>query len=81
MEETIREMQQRRVDQKTIQRQREILTRLLQAQRSMRKRGKDRNRKAQSADDIRRQSPAYAPDYEKLIREYFELLRKQREEK
>ena len=103
MEETIREMQQRRVDQKTIQRQREILTRLLQAQRSMRKRGKDRNRKAQSADDIRRKSPAslppaeaieqlhrdllralesgYAPDYEKLIREYFELLRKQREEK
>jgi len=97
MEETIRELQQGRQTSRTVERQKQILTRLLNAQRSLRKQGKDDRRKGQSSDDdIERVSPSelspeeeieqlrrdliraldsgYAPDYERLIKRYFELL-------
>ncbi len=97
MEETIRELQQGRQTSRTVERQKQILTRLLNAQRSLRKQGKDDRRKGQSSDDdVERVSPSelspeeeieqlrrdliraldsgYAPDYERLIKRYFELL-------
>ncbi|HUF11156.1 MAG TPA: DUF4175 family protein [Rhodothermales bacterium] len=96
MEETISEMQNRGIDRKTYERQQEILTRLLNAQRSMRERGKDNQRQGRTADEIDRTSPSeltpnergerlrrellrameagYSPDYEELIRRYFEAL-------
>ncbi len=99
MEETIQELQRQRVDRQTVQRQQQILTRLLDAARSIRERGKDKKRESRSADDVLRQSPGaltpaqqadelrrallralesgYAPDYEELIKRYFELLQQQ----
>lgn len=99
MQETIEELQQNRLSRRTAQRQQQILTRLLEASRSMQERGRERKRESQSADQIGRQSPdelsaseqadqlrrdliralerGYAPDYEELIRRYFELLSQQ----
>ena len=100
MEETIRELQQGTQNRRTIQRQQQILTRMLQAQRSLQQQGKDDKRKGrQSTDEFDRTSPSelspqeeieelrrdliraldggYAPDYERLIKRYFELLEKQ----
>lgn len=99
MQETIEELQQQRVSRRTVQRQQQILTRLLEASRSMQERGRERRRESESADQVLRDSPSeltpseqadrlrrdliralergYAPDYEELIRRYFELLTEQ----
>jgi hypothetical protein len=97
MEETIRELQQGTQNRRTIERQQQILTRMLQAQRSLQQQGKDDKREGQqSTDEFDRASPSdlspqeeveklrrdliraldsgYAPDYERLIKRYFELL-------
>ena len=97
MEETIRELQQGQQNDRTIERQRQILTRMLQAQQSLRTQGREQKRRGQSADDpgardapddltpreeaetlrrdlIRALESGYSPDYEDLIRRYFELL-------
>lgn len=59
MEETIRELQRRQADRRTIERQQQILSRLLDAQRSLRQRGEEEEqREAQRAeDDYTRESP------------------------
>ncbi len=102
MEETIRELQQQRVNRRTIERQQQILTRLLDATRSLQERGKEKRRESRSGEDVLRTSPeeltpeekaeklrrdliralesGYAPDYEELIKRYFELLQKQTEQ-
>jgi hypothetical protein len=99
MEETIYELQRRQIEPRTIERQQQILQRLLDAQRSLNERGQDRRREAQEGEDVVRESPAdlppeeaadklrrdliralesgYAPDYEDLIKRYFELLQQQ----
>ena len=99
MQETIEELQQQRVSRRTVQRQQQILTRLLEASRSMQERGRERRRESESADQINRASPGalspaeeaerlrrdliralergYAPDYEEMIRRYFDLLSRQ----
>ncbi|MFT5515759.1 MAG: hypothetical protein ACI80V_001887 [Rhodothermales bacterium] len=96
MQETIEEMQEHRVSSRTVQRQQEILTRMLEASKSMQERGREKRRESQSADQLLREGPSelspneradqlrrdliralergYAPDYEDLIRRYFELL-------
>ncbi len=98
MEETIQELQRNRVNRQTVQRQQQILTRLLDAQRSIRERGRENRREgqrpeqdlfdrdsppgqtpAEQADQLRRAliralESGYAPDYEELIKRYFELL-------
>ncbi len=100
MEETIQEMQRSQADRRTIERQRQILTRLLDAQKSLQERGEEKKRKGQSGADIPRESPGdlspeeeadrlrrdliralesgYAPDYQEIIKRYFELLQRQR---
>lgn len=99
MDETINELERRQVEPRTIERQRQILQRLLDAQRSLNERGRERRREAQEGEDVVRESPAdlppeeaaeklhrdliralesgYAPDYEELIKRYFELLQQQ----
>ncbi len=98
MQETIDELRRRQYDRRTIERQQQIRTRLLDAQRSLRRRGRDpKQRQARRPEgDFLRESPSeltleeqadslhrallralesgYAPDYEALIRRYFELL-------
>jgi hypothetical protein len=96
MQETIDELTLRQVTPRTIERQRQILTRLLEASRSLQERGRDRRRESRTGEDILRQGPpeltaperadqlrrdliralesGYAPDFEELIRRYFELL-------
>ncbi len=99
MEESIQEMQRGRVDRPLIQRQQQILTRMLEAQRSMQQRGQEERREGRQARDtepttpealtpdaaaeqlrrdlIRALESGYAPDYQTLIKRYFELLREQ----
>lgn len=100
MEETISELQRRQVEPRMIERQQQILQRLLDAQRSIHQRGKEDRRQAQEGRDFSRESPddlppedaaeklrrdliralesGYAPDYEELIKRYFELLQQRR---
>ena len=99
MEETIQELRAAQTDRQTIDRQQQILTRLLQAQQSLRERGREEQREGRSTDDIFRESPGalpaseeaeqlrrdllraleagYAPEYQELIKRYFELLQQQ----
>ncbi len=100
MEETIQELQQGRQDRRTLDRQRQILTRMLQAQKSLRTQGKKQERKGRTSEEIfnpespdelspqeqaetlrrdliRALESGYAPDYEELIKRYFELLQQQ----
>jgi len=97
MEETIRELQQGTQNRETLERQRQILTRMLQAQKSLRTQGQKEKREGSTSEDtfdrsspgdlspqeeaeklrrdlIRALETGYAPDYETLIRRYFELL-------
>lgn len=96
MEETVQELQQGQLDRRTLERQRQILTRLLEAQHSIREQDEEPRRQSRSGEDVVRESPpeltpqqeldrlrraliealesGYAPDYEALIRRYFELL-------
>ncbi|HET6567511.1 MAG TPA: DUF4175 family protein [Rhodothermales bacterium] len=102
MEETIRDLQQRQVDRPLVERQQQILTRLLDAQKSLQQRGKEKQRQSRTGQDVDRPSPpdlppaeqidrlrrdllraldsGYAPDYEALIKRYFELLQEQQGE-
>lgn len=99
MQETIDELTNTNVSNRTSQRQQQILTRLLEATRSLQERGRERRRESRSGEDARRDSPAaltpneraerlrrdliralengYAPDYQELIRRYFDLLQRQ----
>ncbi len=96
MEETVRELERRRAGRRTVERQQEILTRLLEATRSMQERGKENKRESRTGEESPRTSPdqlpasdrldalrrdliraldaGYAPDYEELIKRYFEEL-------
>jgi hypothetical protein len=77
MEESIQELQDRNLDSQTIQRQQEILTRLLNAQRSMQERGKEHRREGRTGEDLNRASPSeLTPDEraEQLRRELLDAL-------
>lgn len=100
MEKTIQELQQNKPNRRTNERQRRILIRMLDAQRSLQQQGQEEKRRSQQSEkDFTRQSPdalspeeqvdrlrrdliraletGYAPDYEDLIKRYFELLQEQ----
>ena len=96
MEESIRELQRGRPGNRMVERQQQILTRMLDATKSMQQRGRERRREGSVSEDRVRESPGeltpdeqaeairrallealesgYAPDYEELIKRYFELL-------
>ena len=102
MEKTIQELQQGQQSGRTVERQKQILTRMLQAQQSLQTQGKKQERKGQASEStfdrdspgemtpqeqaeslrrdlIRALESGYAPDYEELIKRYFELLQQQPE--
>lgn len=58
MEESIRELQSRTATRQTVARQQEILTKLLQASRSMQERGKDEERESRQASNTDRIAPS-----------------------
>ncbi len=96
MLESIQDLQENRVSRRTVQRQQQILTRMLEATKSLQERGKDKKRKSETGTDLVRPGPGalspterldllrrdlfkalesgYSPDYERLIRQYFDLL-------
>ena len=57
MEETLRELEARRVAPRMIERQRQILQRLLDARRSMHERGRERRRESREGQDAPRAAP------------------------
>ncbi len=57
MEETVRDLQSHQVNRPAIQRQQQILTRLLDASRSLQERGRERQREGRQGDDLDRTSP------------------------
>lgn len=75
MMESIEELQQNRVSRRTVERQEQILTRLLEASKSMQERGKDNKREGKSAEEILRLSPADLPTSERLERLRKDLVR------
>lgn len=81
MEEVVKDLQQRRVDRPTIERQQRILSRLLDAQRSMRERDFSKERQAETGKTHRAVDPGSLPaDFgEKKNRLYEDLLRALRE--
>jgi hypothetical protein len=100
MQQAIGDMKSSGVRPETIQRQERILSRLLQAERSVHERDKDEERESKPGENIVRESPreldiqspefqkalqqemlharetGYTPDYNALIRKYFEQLEK-----
>jgi hypothetical protein len=75
MQETISELQGRQIDRRTFERQQEILTRLLNAQRSMRERGREKKREGKSSEDLKRESPSELTPDERAERLRRDLLR------
>lgn len=57
MEESIRELRERSVSRDMVERQKQILSRLLQAQQSLQTQGEEERRRSQTGDDITRDSP------------------------
>jgi hypothetical protein len=62
MQKTLEEMERSGASQETIDRQKRILSRLLDAQRSLRRRDYTRRRRSESGDDVVRESPEALPD-------------------
>ncbi|NNF04209.1 MAG: chromosome partitioning protein ParA, partial [Rhodothermales bacterium] len=75
MAESIEEMQQSRVSRRTVQRQQQILTRLLEASKSLQERGKDNKRQGRTAEEILRESPADLTPAEQAERLRRDLIR------
>ena len=65
MEQSETDLVNKRLTEQTIMRQREILTRLLEAEKSMKERELDNKREAKSAREVARQVP---PSFEKYLR-------------
>lgn len=58
MEETIRELQRARPNRRTVERQQKILTRMLDATKSLQERGKEKKREGKAGEERFRESPA-----------------------
>jgi hypothetical protein len=80
MEQAVRDMQMRKADRQTVQNQERILSRLLDAQRSLNRRDFSAKRQARTAQDIVRQSPASMqnstlPDLDRMRKDVLEAAR------
>jgi len=75
MAETIEELQTGGANRRTIERQQEILTRLLEASKSLEQRGREKKREGRSAEEIMRQSPADLTPSEQVERMRRDLIR------
>lgn len=75
MEETETDLVNKQITQETIKRQREILTRLLEAENAMRERELDDERKAETAKDYEKALPKAFEEYFKMKEKEIELLK------
>ncbi|MEO9965840.1 MAG: DUF4175 family protein [Reichenbachiella sp.] len=74
MEETELDLVNKRITQQTINRQKDILTRMLKAEDALRERELDDEREAQHADDVSRTLPVEFDEYIKAKKHEVELL-------
>jgi hypothetical protein len=101
MEETINDLRGGQTEDLVIQRQQNILSRMLSAEKSLQERGEKEERESSTAEYFERSTPPditmeelekqirtllndpertrFAKDYQKLIQQYFELLRQMEE--
>lgn len=101
MKEVVSNMNTNKIDDKLVQSQEKILSKLLDAQRSINERDFEKNRESKSGSQITGKSPSelklnsekskikeelmklmnegYSKDYEALIKKYFEVLEKEKE--
>jgi hypothetical protein len=70
-----------KVDRRTIERQEKILSRLLDAQKSVNRREYSRERKAESGSDFSRKSPEFPADLKGANEELIEIIKKALQEK
>ena len=75
MEETEIDLVNKQLTKKTIQRQKEILTRLLEAEDALRERDKDEERKAETGQDYEKRLPKAFEKYLKIKEQETELLK------
>ncbi|MTI19681.1 hypothetical protein E1176_01475, partial [Fulvivirga sp. RKSG066] len=75
MEETESDLVNKRITEETIQRQKDILTRLLKAEDALRERELDEERKGESAKDYEKALPKAFEEYFKLKEKEIELLK------
>lgn len=75
MEQTEIELVNKQLTEETIRRQREIVTRLLEAEKSMRKQNMDEERKGESAKDYQKEFPRAFEEYLRLKEKEVELLK------
>lgn len=75
MEETERDLVNKRITEETIERQEEIVTRLLEAEESMRERELSEEREGELAKDFEKRIPAAFEEYKQLKEKEIELLK------
>ncbi len=75
MEEIERDLVNRQIDQATLQRQQDLITRLLEAENAERIRGEKEERTSQTGDDALKTTPPQASEYLRQKMNEFELLR------
>jgi hypothetical protein len=75
MEDTEIDLVNKRLTDQLIQRQKEILTRLLETEKSMREQNLDEERKGETAKDYNKEIPQSVQDYLRLKEKEVELLK------
>ncbi len=75
MEETENDIVNRNITQQTLNRQQDILTRLLESERAERERDQDEQRKSEEAKNYQKRNPPPFEEYKKLKLKEMELLR------
>ncbi len=75
MRESLKDLQQNTVTRQTRDRQNEILSRLLQAQQSLRERGKENKREGKSAEEYQKKNPSALPPNERAEKLRRDLIR------
>jgi uncharacterized protein YukE len=75
MEKTEMDLVNKQITEQTIKRQQEILTRLLETEKSLREKDEDEERKAETAKEYTKEVPKALEDYLKLKEKEIELLK------
>lgn len=75
MEETEMDLVNKQITQQTLQRQKDILTRLLKAENAMRERELDQERESEKADELSKELPPQFEEYLKAKEKEVELLK------
>ena len=75
MEDTEKELVNKKLTQSTIKRQQDILTRLLESEKALRERDEDNKRKAEAAKEKQRTAPPQFEEYILTKQKQIELLK------